>query len=233
MGMQPEQHDETWQPPSVTTADTTTYQPGLQPTAVNQTPQRQTQTSEVSPVPLASSTPEMQTVSFTESPNEVVPSSESSASDDEVLVRWQAAEEIDHQRGTVWYLVFAGVTLLLIGAALFLRSWSFAVLVPVMAIALFLYTRRPPTIVNYTLSRKGLHMNDRLYLFDSFREFGVITENNQNSVFLIPRRRFQPGVSVYFPEEVGESIVDMLAARLPMREMKLDALDRLIHKLRI
>ncbi len=153
---------------------------------------------------------------------------------DEELVRWQATEHIYREKNPTWYLIFGAVVLAFIALALFVvNSWTFAILVPVMAAALVVYAMRPPALINYTLSRKGLHVNDHLYIFDDFREFGLVHDDEAYSIMLMPRKRFQPGVTVYFPEEAGEAIVDMLAARLPMRELKLDPIDRLIRWLRI
>ena len=95
------------------------------------------------------------------------------------------------------------------------------------------YSLRPPGTINYTLSRKGLHVNDRLYPFDEFKEFGLVRGDDEFSIVMVPRKRFSPGVTIYFPEDAGEAIVDMLAARLPMHEIKLDPIDRLIRLLRI
>lgn len=153
---------------------------------------------------------------------------------DEELVRWQAVEHIYREKDPLWYVVFALVVIGFVLLAIFLvKSWTFAILVPVMAAALVVYVLRPPAIISYTLSRKGLHANDRLYAFADFREFGLVKDSEEHSIMLMPRKRFQPGVTVYFPEEAGEAIIDMLAARLPMRELKLDAVDRLIRMLRI
>ncbi|HEX6416031.1 MAG TPA: hypothetical protein VFZ62_00725 [Candidatus Saccharimonadales bacterium] len=152
---------------------------------------------------------------------------------DDSLVRWQASEYIHRHKSPLWYTLFVVITLVLTGAALFLKEYTFAVLVPVMAAALFMYTRRPPHVIDYTLSRQGLHVNDHLYPFAEFKGFGVIHDDDEYSVMLIPTKRFKPGVSVYFPEEAGEAIVDMLGARLPMQELKMDAVDRIIRKLRI
>lgn len=150
------------------------------------------------------------------------------------LARWQAAEHIHRDKSPVWYAVFAVIVLALMAIAIFLiKSWTFAVLVPVMAAALAMYALRPPAVLTYTLSRKGLHINDRLYGFDLFKEFGLIHDDDENAVLLVPRKRFQPGVTVYFPDEVGEAVVDMFAARLPMHEVRLDPIDRLIRRLRI
>jgi hypothetical protein len=88
-------------------------------------------------------------------------------------------------------------------------------------------------LIDYTLSSKGLFVNDQLYPFAEFRGFGVIRDGREFSIMLRPTKRFRLGVSVYFPEEAGEAIVDILGTRLPMQEMHLDLFDRIIHKLRI
>ena len=153
---------------------------------------------------------------------------------DEELIRWQGIEHIYREKDPLWYIIFAIVVLGFILLAIFVvKSWTFAILVPVMAAALVVYAMRPPAVIDYTLSRKGLHANDRLYSFDDFKEFGLVQDAEEHSVMLMPRKRFQPGVTVYFPEEAGEAIIDMLASRLPMRDVKLDSVDRLIRMLRI
>ncbi|HET8884029.1 MAG TPA: hypothetical protein VFM68_00995 [Candidatus Saccharimonadales bacterium] len=149
-------------------------------------------------------------------------------------IRWQAQEYIQHDKSPVWYIAFALVVLGLMAVAIFfIRSITFNILVPVMAIALWVYVNRPPRVLDYTLSRKGLHVNDHLYAFSEFKGFGVIHDGKEYSVLLLPVKRFKPGVSVYFPEASGEAIVDMLGARLPMQELHLDIVDRIIRKLRI
>lgn len=149
-------------------------------------------------------------------------------------VHWQAVEYIQREKSAIWYIVLAIVTVgLMLVAILWMQSWSFAILVPVMSAALVIYARRPPHEVSYTLSRQGLHIGDVLYPYSDYKSFTLISGDDQHQIMLVPIKRFKPGISVYFPEEVGERIVDMLAARLPMREQHLDAVDRLIRKLRI
>jgi hypothetical protein len=153
---------------------------------------------------------------------------------EEEPVRWQATEYIHRHKGAGWFIVFGIVVVIAMAVAIFLmQSLTFAILVPVMAAALVVYAYRPPRVLDYTLSRKGLHVNDHLYSFGEFKGFGVIHDDDEYSVMLIPTKRFRPGVYVYFPEEAGEAIVDMLAARLPMQELHMDLVDRLIRKLRI
>lgn len=226
--MQPDRDPQQWQQPS--------EQPSQAPyqTVPDETPRPVvTLSPDPSPVPAVSVEPSPQP--------EVAPSvqpaqtpAEQLTAPDENPVRWQATEYIHRHKGTLWYIVFSIVVIVATVLAIFLmQSITFAILVPIMAAALIIYSRRPPRLLDYTLSRQGLHINDRLISFAEFKGFGVIHDDDEYSVMLIPTKRFKPGVYVYFPEEAGEAIVDMLAARLPMQELHMDLVDRVIRKLRI
>ena len=209
--MQPQ--DENWQPPTPQATDA---------------PRQAGPAVEVSPYP-AAETPmaatEAEDASQAEKPRSIA---------EDQVVRWQAAEYIYREKNPKWYIAFAVVVVGLMALAIFVfKSVTFAILIPVMAAALVVYSRRPPTILDYTLSRKGLHIDDKLYPYEQFKEFGLIHGDDQFSVMLVPRERFKPGVTVYFPEEAGEAVVDMLAARLPMHDIKIDPIDRFIRMLKI
>ncbi len=149
-------------------------------------------------------------------------------------VHWQANEYIHHDKTIVWYVMFGLIIIALtVFALLVLQSITFAILVPVMGAALFVYTKRPPHVLDYTISSKGLYINDQLFSFNEFKGFGVIQDGREYSIMLIPVKRFRLSVSVYFPEQAGEAIVDMLGMRLPIQELRLDLVDRVTRKLRI
>ncbi|MEP6710456.1 MAG: hypothetical protein ABJA64_01940 [Candidatus Saccharibacteria bacterium] len=148
-------------------------------------------------------------------------------------VQWQAAEYLQQKKNPMWFVVFGLIVVILIAGAIFLQAWTFVVLIPVMAVALFLYAHRPPQQIDYVLSEKGLYINHVLHPFAEFKGFGVIHDGHEYSVVLIPVRRFRPGVTIYFPEASGEAIVDLLGVRLPMQELHLDAVDRVVRALRI
>ncbi len=146
------------------------------------------------------------------------------------VVRWQAPEYIHQQKGALWFIGFGLVVIALVAAAILLiKSWTFAILIPVMAFALIAYTYRPPRTMEYTLSEKGLYINDTLHGFAEFKGFGVIHNTQEYSVEFVPVRRFRPSLSVFFPEDKGEQIVDLLGVRLPMQQLKPDAFDRIVR----
>ena len=154
---------------------------------------------------------------------------------DDTPVTWTAQEYIHIDKSPIWFVLFVVVVLGFIAIDIFLlKSYTFSALVIVMAVAVVIYTRRPPRTLTYGLSvRQGLYVGEKLYHFDEFKAFGLIPDGEHNSIMLIPTKRFAPGVSVYFPTEAGERIVDILGQRLPMEELKLDIIDVVVRKLRL
>jgi len=165
-------------------------------------------------------------------------STESSANDQYDTgepITWNAEEYIHQDKGPVWFILFVLVVIGLVAVDFFfLKSWTFSALVIVMAIAVVVYSRRPPRTITYALSgSQGLYVGEKLHHFDEFKAFGLIQDGGHHSIMLIPTKRFSPGVSVYFPEEAGEQIVDMLGQRLPMENLKPDIIDVIVRKLRL
>lgn len=149
-------------------------------------------------------------------------------------IAWTSPEGIKVHRELWWYIAFGVVLIGLMALAILVfKSPTFAILLPIMTVALFLLSEKTPQNINYAISPKGIYVGDKLYDFSEFRAFGITRENNQHSAILLPVKRFSPGLTLYFSEKEGERIVDMLGARLPMQEIKPDALEKLIRMIKL
>ena len=137
----------------------------------------------------------------------------------------------DHN--AIWYIglfvIAAGLGIL----AVFLGWWTCLILIILSVVAILISTLRPPRKISYELNKDGLKEGERLHSFENFKAFGILKENSNFSAVLIPKKRFGLSVKVYFPGGSGEAIVDYLGARLPMEEVKIDFLDRIVNFLRI
>ena len=151
----------------------------------------------------------------------------------EGIVNWEAQEYVARDKNAGWYVGLVVVGLGLAALAVWLQQWTFLALVVVSVVAILVYALRPPRMLHYSLSNKGLSEGNKLYSFAQFKSFGVMRDDKRFSIVLIPKKRFSPRVTVFFPESQGEQIVDMFGERLPMEEVKLDLLDRLVRFLRI
>jgi hypothetical protein len=155
------------------------------------------------------------------------------APDEPAPIAWEASEYVHHEKNMGWFVVLAIATLLLVAFALFvIKSYSFALLIPVMAATIIVFARRPPRILHYNLTAQGLDIDGKHYSYHDFRAFAVIQDGPLYSIMLIPIKRFMPSVNVYFPEEHGEAIVDSFGKILPIEDHDLDFMDQLVRKLR-
>ena len=148
-------------------------------------------------------------------------------------ISWEAEEYIVRDKNAGWYVGMVVVGLLLSALAIWLQAWTFLAVIVLSVVALLVYTLRPPRMLHYYLTERGLSEGEHLYNYDDFKAFGVLKEGQHFAIVLTPRKRFSPRVTVFFPEAQGEAIVDAFGARLPMEEVRLDVLDRLIKFLRI
>ena len=148
-------------------------------------------------------------------------------------VEWTGEEYISIKHNAWWYVGLTLVTAALVALGIFLQMWTFIAVVCLAAVALLVRALMPPRKINYSLSNKGLTEGGQFHPFSEFRAFGILKEGDHYSAVLIPRKKVSVQVKVYFPETNGEAIVDMLGMRLPMEEVRLDLIDKLIKFLRI
>ena len=148
-------------------------------------------------------------------------------------VSWDAEEYISREHNAWWYVGLFVVTAGLSAIAIWLQGWTFLILIILSAITILVSNLRPPRKIHYTLNDEGLTEGEKLHPYSEFRAFGILQEDKHYSAILIPKKRFGIQVKVYFPGDSGEVIVDALGARLPMEEVKLDFLDKIVNFLRI
>lgn len=148
-------------------------------------------------------------------------------------VSWEAEEYITHNHNFWWYIGLFVIAAALSALAVFFKGWTFLALIILSVIALLIYISRPPRKIHYTLNNKGLTEEKTLHKYDEYRAFGILKEDSHFSAVLIPKKRFSLQVKIYFPEGHGEAIVDQLGNHLPMEEVKLDFLDKIVNFLRI
>lgn len=148
-------------------------------------------------------------------------------------IAWQASESVHRERDMTWYIGIGVVGVIVALIAFFLlKSITFAILVVVMAAALIFFSMRPPRILSYELSSQGLQINENHYSLHDFRAFGIVQEDALYYVTLLPVKRFAPAVDLYFPQEYGEDIVDLVGSQIPMQTVKPDFVDRFTRFLR-
>ncbi len=146
-------------------------------------------------------------------------------------INWEASEYVHHDKGALWVVGLVAIVLVFAAIAFFTQAWTFLILTLVMGVALGIIAFRPPRVIRYSLSEKGLQIDGKSYDLSEFKSFGIVDDDSLYSIMLIPTKRFLPAVNIYFEEDDGEDIVDVLGSYLPMQQIELDAFDKLMRRL--
>jgi len=125
-------------------------------------------------------------------------------------VDWEASEFIHHEKDWLWYLIVLVSAVAFIAFAVFLKAWSFIVLIIAMVIAVFVFANRPPRTLHFSLTPRGVAIEDRQHPYKEFRAFGVLQDGPLYSIVLLPRKRFMPQVSMY----IDLDFLDTLARKM-------------------
>ena len=148
-------------------------------------------------------------------------------------VKWEAEEYIEQKHNTIWYVLVIVVGLLFCLLSVLLQMWTFIIVIVLMVILVILRAVMPPRKIKYSINFDNLTEGNQVHPLSEFKAFGILKEGEHYSAVLRPKKRFGFLVKVYFPEKNGEAIVDILGSRLPMEEVRLDFIDKLVKFLRI
>lgn len=221
--MQPNTPDQTPQPPM------TSPQPGATPASAAQAQPQQMQDTTPRQTPLV-------TMSMGDlAVNGPVTDGVKAGNVNGGVIEWQAKEYITADRNPLWYVGLGLFVIATIVLDIFVLKTFFTVslLAIVIAAVLVVMHVRAPRMIRYRLDDSGLMVDDQMYPLSEYRAFGVLYDGKENSIHLIPVKRFRPSLQVYFPVEAGEALIDSLGARLPMEELQLDFVDRIVRFFRL
>ena len=105
-------------------------------------------------------------------------------------------------------------------------------MVLIAALVLGIFAARKPRVLDYRLDDTGLTIDTKFYDYAAFKSFSVINEGPAYSIFLMPMKRFMPGLSLYYDQKDQQKIADILAQRLPLEDRHVDTIDRFMHRIR-
>lgn len=149
-------------------------------------------------------------------------------------IQWQASEFIDHQKSALWFIALVIVAIVASVVIYFLTGGG--VLAPIVvgmsALAFATIARQKPRSLQYALTSSDITVGQKKFSYDDFKAFSVVQDGALYSIVLEPTKRFMPPLTIYFASEDGEKIFDTLAQHLPHEDRQLDAVDRMMRKIR-
>ena len=151
----------------------------------------------------------------------------------DVNVSWTASEYVEHHKPTSWYTGLSVVTGLAVALVFLLtRDIISVIVITMMGILFGVFASRKPEVREYSINPRGLSISGKLYPHELFRSFSIHQEEGLRSLFLTPVKRFMPGITIYYPPDQEDAIMEALANFLPFEEGEPDVVDRFMGKIR-
>jgi hypothetical protein len=156
---------------------------------------------------------------------------------EEIMYDWQAPEFAFTQKPFGWYLgifaFFLGLSTLAFFFidGLFQKILTIALLV-IMAVATAVWAGRRPRVLNFKVTNYGISLDEKKFSYDDFRAFYVFMDYNQESIALLPAKRFGTLISLPLTTPEAEDILETISHMVPETEHNEDIIDKLVRRLR-
>lgn len=136
-------------------------------------------------------------------------------------IAWEAPEHHHFEKSTDWYwalgiiCIASAVTMILFGNMLF------GVGILLAGIATALISSRPPQMVKYSVSARGVRAGGNLYPYSTLRCFFLDEDHPRNLQLLIESKNaFTPLLIIPVPDDIAEELEYMLEERLPEEHLE-------------
>lgn len=149
------------------------------------------------------------------------------------MFTWTASEYVAHSKTVTWYIQLGLVAVIAATIGYLITqdpvvSGTFLLVAVIFGVA----AGRKPRVLNYGIGNKGIVIGQKQYSYGMFKSFSVIQEGPIRSIFLMPVKRFNPAMSLYYPPDGEQQILQVLGSHLPQEAREQDAIDRFMHKIR-
>jgi len=165
--------------------------------------------------------------------SEAVSNQEENTQSSSESVSWTASEFVANHKSVGWYIVFM-LGLGLCGGLIYflIHDLISVVVIGVAGLLFMILASRKPRQLTYKIDSQGVVIGDKFYPYNLFKSFGVGQEGVIGAIHLTPLKRFMPELSIYYPSDEEDKILDTLSEFLPHEKHEEAGVDRLLRKMR-
>ena len=148
-------------------------------------------------------------------------------------VSWTGSEFIANHKDSRWFVTFfGGLFLGVIVIFLLTKDYISSITVALAGVLFASLANRQPRQLTYNIDNKGINIGSKFYTFDQFKYFSLAQDGAIGYINLMPLKRFMPDVSIYFPPEEADNVVNILSDHLPHHDSAERQIDKLAKKFR-
>ena len=143
-------------------------------------------------------------------------------------ITWTGSEFLDKHKNATWYLSLA-VIIAVICAVIYLigRDIFPVIFIVIISILFAIVASRKPRQIQYSVSDSGLSIGRRTYSFADFKSFSLQQDGAIGYVNLMPLKRLALEVSLYYPPEEENRVIEAISSHIPHDQVEEPLVDRL------
>ena len=87
---------------------------------------------------------------------------------------WKSPSHLAHRRSSLWYIIFAIVSVALLAFAIFNQSIITVITFVLIIFMIFIMTTQAPEEVTYKITKTGISLGDTLYPYKIIKTFWIV-----------------------------------------------------------
>ena len=141
---------------------------------------------------------------------------------------WKDHEYTHTEKNSDWYCALGLITVAAAVTAIIFNNVLFAIFILVVAFVLAIFASRKPDEVTFSITQRGVKVNDKLYPFKAIKSFGIeeIHPNHPAKLIIEPVAILSTTVIIPLKNTEPDEIHDFLSTFLPEE----DHTEPLTHK---
>ncbi|MBI2484744.1 hypothetical protein HYW18_01170 [Candidatus Uhrbacteria bacterium] len=133
-----------------------------------------------------------------------------------ILLEWEVPEYQHYDRSRRWYVWFGIALAVLVGYAIFTANFTFAIILVMGGIIMFLSTGREPAKVPFAVTPAGFLIGEHFHPYHEFRNFAILyNPPHVKSLYLTSDKRFRPVVTISLQDMDPNTVRETLMGYLP------------------
>jgi len=143
-------------------------------------------------------------------------------------VTWEGREYVHTEKGTDWYWALGLIAVAGSVAALNFHNILFAIFILIAAFVLALFASRKSELVTFSISQRGVRINETLYSFQSLESFGIddMHQGHIPQLILKQKKHFILNITIPLENANVNEVHDFLHTYLRQEDLR----DPFIHK---
>lgn len=135
-------------------------------------------------------------------------------------IEWKALEYERKEHSIDWFWTIGIITVVSSVSAIWMHNYMFGVFILISGFCLILLSTQEPRELSYSLSNKGLTVENNIYLWKSLKGFDMKKGEGKVKFLIEVDKYFLPKYTFFVPNELADEVKNSMMKFIPKIEIE-------------